>query len=85
MEFHNQRRKRESLGKLTPDALYRQSLNTQTITSARPLNKMHMRNPLQSPDDELLFSIVRLDMSANGAKHVQLAPITGLAGSRLPR
>jgi putative transposase len=34
MEFYNQRRKHQSLEKMTPDALYYQSLNTQTRASA---------------------------------------------------
>jgi transposase InsO family protein len=34
MEFYNQRRKHQSLEKMTPDALYYQSLNTQTKASA---------------------------------------------------
>lgn len=34
MEFYNQRRKHQSLEKMTPDALYYQNLNTQTRASA---------------------------------------------------
>ena len=34
MEFYNQRRKHQSLEKMTPDALYYQSLNAQTKASA---------------------------------------------------